>query len=162
MQTNQAGEVVWPDLPMGDSRFRVYVSGFVSRALTVTTRNRHQMKLRTQLEIGFTGMFNPLAEEIVVHGEGLLEPGQMPDAQALDLLRNRLQRGRYPNPSSAGGGKSSASAITLTKFADVLFGVGKIGPILPQPYGGKQSFGSCRVSSGILAIQVIGSHDSRV
>lgn len=80
------GEILWADLPLGDSRFLVAVPGFKFRRLTVTVRDANETQMEAALEIGTIGdMVSIDPDQILAHGGGLLEPGQMPYAQTLDL-----------------------------------------------------------------------------
>jgi hypothetical protein len=51
-QADAVGEVVFTDLPFGDSRFRIAAPGFKKRPLTVTIRNGDEVKIEAELEIG--------------------------------------------------------------------------------------------------------------
>jgi uncharacterized surface anchored protein len=52
---NEAGEIEFADLPMGDSRLVVGRPGFKTLPLTVTVRNGDEMKVQAQLEIASMG-----------------------------------------------------------------------------------------------------------
>lgn len=67
IQANNEGETIWTGLPPGNYRFRVDVLGFQFRLLTVTIRGCEETKAEAQLELGYTGMFDPVAQEVVVN-----------------------------------------------------------------------------------------------
>ncbi|HSR09521.1 MAG TPA: carboxypeptidase-like regulatory domain-containing protein [Bryobacteraceae bacterium] len=50
---NEAGEIEFSDLPMGNSRFVVQRPGFKNLPLTVTLRNTDEVKVQAQLEGAF-------------------------------------------------------------------------------------------------------------
>jgi hypothetical protein len=54
VSANDAGEVVWTDLPLGDSRFEITAPGFGLQKLTVTIDSGEEQKLEAHLE-GFVG-----------------------------------------------------------------------------------------------------------
>ncbi len=97
---DERGEVVWMDLPLGDSHFLVNVPGFRSRRLTVTVRDADEKQVEAVLDIGTMGtvvVIDP--NQIVVHGGVLLEPGQMPYAQTLDLHPEPAPTWPAPKPA---------------------------------------------------------------
>lgn len=46
---SDAGEAIWADLPLGDSRFQVSMLGFNSQRLTVTVRNTDEQTVEAKL-----------------------------------------------------------------------------------------------------------------
>jgi hypothetical protein len=52
---NEAGEIVFTDLPFGDCRFTVAMPGFKNRSMTTTIRNGDEVKIEAVLEIGSMG-----------------------------------------------------------------------------------------------------------
>lgn len=52
---DEAGEIEFSELPMGDSRFNARRRGFKDLPLTVTVRNGDEMKVEAQLEVGSMG-----------------------------------------------------------------------------------------------------------
>ncbi len=50
---NEAEEIEFSELPMGDSRFSVRRPGFNNLRLTVTIRNADEMKVQAQLEVAY-------------------------------------------------------------------------------------------------------------
>jgi len=65
IRTNDAGEIVWSDLPVGGATFVVRSSGFMSRPLTVTVRNGEEVRAEVTLELGTVGtvVAVPMVEE---------------------------------------------------------------------------------------------------
>ena len=59
IRTNEAGEIVWSDLPLGSATFVVRSSGFVSRPLTLTVRNGEEVRAEVVLEVSFVGEVMP-------------------------------------------------------------------------------------------------------
>jgi Carboxypeptidase regulatory-like domain len=53
---DNAGESVWTDLNLGDSRFRVSEPGFISRVLTVATSNGEKQDIEARLELDAKAM----------------------------------------------------------------------------------------------------------
>jgi len=51
-QADDMGDIVWTDLPIGESRISVASRGFATRRLVVTVRNSDGMKVDAQLEVG--------------------------------------------------------------------------------------------------------------
>ncbi len=70
---NDAGESVWPDLPLGFSRLRVTVRGFNPRLLTVTVTKGEEQMLDARLEVG------------CLECEHKVDPYLMPYSDSLDL-----------------------------------------------------------------------------
>ena len=58
-----AGEILWTDLPVGDSVIVVKATGFDSRRLTVTSRNNKELLVEARLEVGSMGTVVTLAPE---------------------------------------------------------------------------------------------------
>jgi len=54
-QTNAVGEVVFTDLPIGDSRFVIAAPGFIRKRVTVTVRGAKERKIETMLEVDDVG-----------------------------------------------------------------------------------------------------------
>ncbi len=55
-----AGETVWTDLPLGDSRFQVSMRGFNNQRLTVTVRNTNEQNVEARLEVvSLPGLLKP-------------------------------------------------------------------------------------------------------
>jgi uncharacterized surface anchored protein len=65
IRTNDAGEIVWNNLPLGSSTFVVKSLGFASRPVTVTVRNGEEVRAEVTLELGTVGMVVavPMVEE---------------------------------------------------------------------------------------------------
>ena len=59
---NEAGEVIWTDLPLGDAHFVVIVPGFNSLRLAVTIRNANEQTVEARLEVAFIGTCNGRAK----------------------------------------------------------------------------------------------------
>lgn len=51
VRVNRGGELVFTDLPSGDSHFLVSALGFRDRRLTLSVRNGDEVKLDTALEL---------------------------------------------------------------------------------------------------------------
>ncbi len=51
VETDESGETLFTDLPIGDSRFVVSSPAFMSRLLTVTVRNSDEVRVDAQLEV---------------------------------------------------------------------------------------------------------------
>ncbi len=62
---NEAGEIVFTDLPFGDCRFTIATPGFKTRALTVTIRNGDEVKIEAVLDLGVSNM-GVIVEEVPV------------------------------------------------------------------------------------------------
>jgi hypothetical protein len=60
---NGTGEIVFVDLPFGDSRFAVKAAGFNTRRLTATIRNGDELRVEAVLEVGFVGTTIEVAAE---------------------------------------------------------------------------------------------------
>jgi hypothetical protein len=73
---NDAGEVVWTDLPLGDAHFLVLVPGFNSLRLAVTFRNANEQTVEARLEVGTIG------ERVTV--EPLVQPVRVAVPQTLN------------------------------------------------------------------------------
>jgi hypothetical protein len=54
-EANEAGEIVFTDLPIGNSRFEVTEMGFRTLRLTATIRDSEEVKIEAPLDIGFVG-----------------------------------------------------------------------------------------------------------
>jgi len=54
-RANDAGEIVWSDLPLGSSTFVVSSLGFASRPVTVTVWNGDESRAEVTLEVGTMG-----------------------------------------------------------------------------------------------------------
>lgn len=54
-QTDERGEIVFADLPVGDCRLAVAVIGFSTRRLTVPVRGGDELKVEAVLQVGFVG-----------------------------------------------------------------------------------------------------------
>jgi hypothetical protein len=52
---NDAGEIAFTALPLGDSRFAVIAQGFSMRPVTVTVRNGDELKIEAILDVGTVG-----------------------------------------------------------------------------------------------------------
>ena len=52
LKTNPAGEVVWTELAMGDSKFEIRSPGFRMRTLVITLRNDEEVITQSILEVG--------------------------------------------------------------------------------------------------------------
>ena len=55
LRANDAGEIAWMDLPLGDCRFALIAPGFKARPLLVTLRNSDEVKIEATLEVGTVG-----------------------------------------------------------------------------------------------------------
>lgn len=55
LQTDDIGEVVITDLPMGNSRVRISSPGFDTQPLTVTVRDSDELKVDAKLYVGTVG-----------------------------------------------------------------------------------------------------------
>jgi hypothetical protein len=64
-ETDDRGEIVFTDLPLGDSRFAVAMWGFNTRRLTVIVRNGDELKVEAGIEIGFVGEVVTVRKEVV-------------------------------------------------------------------------------------------------
>jgi uncharacterized surface anchored protein len=60
---NGTGEIVFVDLPFGDSRFAVKALGFNTRRLMATIRNGDELKVEAVLEVGSIGTTIEVAAE---------------------------------------------------------------------------------------------------
>jgi hypothetical protein len=98
---DERGEVVWTDLPLGDSHLLVNAPGFNSRRLTVTVRDAIEKRVEAPLAIGTIGETVSIdLDQILAHGPGLLlEPGQMPYSQRLDSPPESAPRSPQAKPS---------------------------------------------------------------
>ena len=56
-QTDELGEIVFADLPLGDLRIEVVKLGFATRRLTVTLRNGEELNVDAALKVGLVGGF---------------------------------------------------------------------------------------------------------
>jgi hypothetical protein len=72
LSANDNGEILWTDLPLGESRFEVHVPGFKLHQMTAIIRNGDEQKIEARLEVGTTGT--------VVY----VDPVQIQTPQALD------------------------------------------------------------------------------
>jgi hypothetical protein len=65
IRTNDAGEIVWTDLPLGSATFVVRSSGFMQRSVTVMVRNGEEVRAEVTLEPGTVGtvVAVPMADE---------------------------------------------------------------------------------------------------
>jgi hypothetical protein len=52
LTANDAGEIIWTGLPLGDSHFRVSASGFSLFPLNVTIRSALEQRIEVALEVG--------------------------------------------------------------------------------------------------------------
>ncbi len=52
---NEAGEIVFTNLPFGDCRFTIAMPGFKNRELTVTIRNGDEVNVEAVLDVGSVG-----------------------------------------------------------------------------------------------------------
>jgi hypothetical protein len=71
IKTNDIGEAVWTDLPMGTLPFAVSQSGFKTRPLTVTVQGSAELRIVVVLDVGIAvdgGMI--IAEEAVTVSRG--------------------------------------------------------------------------------------------
>jgi len=76
VRANDADEVVWTDLPLGDAYFLVLVPGFNSLRLAVTVRNADEQTVEARPEVGTIG------ERVTV--EPIVQPVRVPPPQTLD------------------------------------------------------------------------------
>ncbi len=51
LETNDSGEAMWTDLPLGNSRFLVECGGLQSKTLTITIKNAKENKIEVQLHV---------------------------------------------------------------------------------------------------------------
>ena len=58
-QTNQSGEAIWSDLPLGDSIFRFAVRGFKLKTIAATMIGVGEKRIEVTLDVvdGLTGFF---------------------------------------------------------------------------------------------------------
>lgn len=68
-QADEVGEIVFTDLPFGDSRFTIAAPGFKKRPLTVTIRNGDEVKIEAELEIGPSTMGGAVVESVPVNSK---------------------------------------------------------------------------------------------
>jgi Carboxypeptidase regulatory-like domain len=54
-KSNEAGEIIFVDLPIGDLRLTVSAPGFNRLPLTVTSRTSHEVKVDAKLQVYFMG-----------------------------------------------------------------------------------------------------------
>ena len=54
-RTDAHGESAWTELPIGDNRFRISLSGFSHRFVTATVHNEIEIQIDTMLELGTIG-----------------------------------------------------------------------------------------------------------
>jgi len=54
-RSNEAGEIIFVDLPIGDLRLTVSAPGFSGLPLTVTSRTSHEVKVDAKLQVPFIG-----------------------------------------------------------------------------------------------------------
>jgi hypothetical protein len=87
LSTNDTGEVVWADLPLGDARFLVWAPGFRLRRMTVTVRNGEDQTVAAFLEVA------PLEDVPDV------ETFQVPNSDKLDLIPELSPSQPQPKPS---------------------------------------------------------------
>ena len=64
-RANDGGEVVFTELPIGDSRVSVNVSGFNTLLLTVTVRGVEQATVDARLRVGTTGSVQVVVEPVL-------------------------------------------------------------------------------------------------
>ncbi len=105
-QADEMGEIVWTDLPFGESKISVTSQGFATRRLVVTVRNSEEVKVDTQLEVGTNGRR---------YAESPLYAHQAPWSRAL-ILRRKPQNRSVP---SATGGKSSANSAAPRRWRQI-------------------------------------------
>lgn len=75
-QADEMGELVWTDLPFGESSISVTSVGFATRRLIVTVRNAEEMKVDAKLNVGTMGG----AVSVEVHIE---PPAELPHSLTL-------------------------------------------------------------------------------
>lgn len=66
-EANDAGEIAFTDLPLGDSRIAVIAPGFSMRPVTVTVRDGDELKIEVTLDVGTVGgaaMIEPVSVEL--------------------------------------------------------------------------------------------------
>jgi hypothetical protein len=88
LSANDNGEIVWTDLPLGESRFQVIVPGFKLRQLAAMIRNGDEQKIEARLELGTVG------------GVVSVDPVQIQTPQALDPISGTVTtRESQPKPA---------------------------------------------------------------
>jgi hypothetical protein len=68
LRTNDRGDVVFTNLPLGDSRFTVEQAGFKTKPLTVTVQTNDELKIDAVLEVGSVG------GGVIIEAEAVPEP----------------------------------------------------------------------------------------
>jgi hypothetical protein len=81
-KTSNAGEIVWPDLPLGDYLFLVSMPGFTRRQVTVTIRNGEEQMIDVWLPIGSREIIDDT--EVTVEPMPIVQPVWAMPPQALD------------------------------------------------------------------------------
>lgn len=87
LSTNDAGEVLWTDLPLGDAHFFASATGFSLRRLRTTIRDGDEQNIAVSLEVA------PLEDVPDV------ETIQMPSPQTLDLPPALVPESPKPTPA---------------------------------------------------------------
>jgi hypothetical protein len=87
-RANDAGDIAWMDLPLGDCRFAVVAPGFKTRPLLVTLRNSGEVKIEAVLEVGAIG-------EMVEVETVFVEPASSIAASAPAREPKRTRRRRW-------------------------------------------------------------------
>jgi hypothetical protein len=64
-RANEKGEIVFVDLPFGDSHFAVDCMGFQTSRLTATVKNGDEEQIETTLQVGMVGEFVTVRKEAV-------------------------------------------------------------------------------------------------
>jgi len=77
VNANNAGEIAFMALPLGDSRLAVIAPGFSMRPVTVTVRNGDELKIEAMLEVGTVGgavTIEPVSAELDAPAPALSTP----------------------------------------------------------------------------------------
>ena len=56
-RANEKGEIVFVDLPFGDSHFTVECPGFQTNRVTATLKNGNELQIETRLQVGTVGEY---------------------------------------------------------------------------------------------------------
>lgn len=82
LTANDAGEIVWTGLPMGDSHFRVSASGFSDFLVNVTIRSAVEQKIEAPLKLGCMECVPDVATWYLPYSDTLdLAPEPTPSSQ---------------------------------------------------------------------------------
>jgi hypothetical protein len=85
-QTNQVGEVVWTDLPIGDSTFRFSINGFKSKSVNVMLIGVGEKRVEVKLDVSAEVEGGAVTEEHPIVGE-FLGPKKQPKKRWWKFLK---------------------------------------------------------------------------